>query len=47
MMVLLKSRRLQATIFVLPEIATGPNRHELAKTSYESVRKRYLNREDG
>jgi 1-acyl-sn-glycerol-3-phosphate acyltransferase len=44
---LLKSPRLQATIFVLPEIATGGNRHELAKTSYESVRKRYLNRKDG
>jgi 1-acyl-sn-glycerol-3-phosphate acyltransferase len=45
MITLLKNPRLQATVFVLPEIAAGPSRHQLAKASYESVRSRYLNRE--
>jgi len=46
MVTLLKNPRLQATVFVLPEIPAGPDRHELAKASYESVRNRYLNREE-
>ena len=44
---LLKNPRLQATVFILPEIAAGPNRHKLAESSYESVRNRYLKREEG
>jgi 1-acyl-sn-glycerol-3-phosphate acyltransferase len=47
MITLLKNPRLQATVFVLPEIAAGPNRHQLADASYASVRSRYLNREEG
>jgi 1-acyl-sn-glycerol-3-phosphate acyltransferase len=46
MITLLKNPRLQATVFVLPEIAAGPNRHQLADASYASVRSRYLNREE-
>ena len=46
MITLLKNPRLQATVFVLPEITAGLSRHQLAKISYESVRNRYLNREE-
>jgi len=42
MVTLLKSPRLQATVFVLPEIKAGPDRYQLAKASYESIRRRYL-----
>ena len=44
MVTLLKTPRLQATVHVLPEIEPGPDRYELAKSSYESVRQRYLER---
>jgi 1-acyl-sn-glycerol-3-phosphate acyltransferase len=47
MITLLKNPRLKATVFILPEISAGPSRHQLAKVSYESVRRRYLNREEG
>ena len=46
MITLLKNPRLKATVFILPEISAGPSRHQLAKASYESVRRRYLNREE-
>ena len=46
MITLLKNPRLQATVFVLPEITAGLSRHQLAKISYESVRNRYLNSEE-
>ena len=42
MVTLLKNPRLQATIYVLPEIAPGSDRYQLAKASYLAVRKRYL-----
>ena len=42
MVTLLKNPRLQATIYVLPEIATGSDRYQLAKASYLGIRKCYL-----
>ncbi len=45
MLTLLKNPRLEATVFVLPEIASGPDRHLLAEASYQAVRNRYLDRE--
>ncbi|MEK9628119.1 MAG: lysophospholipid acyltransferase family protein [Nitrospinota bacterium] len=42
MVTLLKNPRLQITVHVLPEISPGPDRHQLAKSSYELVRNRYL-----
>jgi len=42
MVTLLKSPRLQATVYVLPEIESGLDRYQLAKASYEAVRKCYL-----
>ena len=42
MVTLLKNPCLKATIYVLPEIAPGSDRYQLANASYLSVRKRYL-----
>ena len=42
MVTLLKNPCLKATIYVLPEIAPGSDRYQLAKASYLRVRKRYL-----
>ena len=42
MVTLLKNPRLQATIYILPEIGPGSDRYQLAKASYLAVRKRYL-----
>ena len=44
MVSLLKNPFLKASVFILPEIETGPDRYQLAKASYEAVRKRYLNK---
>lgn len=40
MATLLKTPRLKATVFVLPEIGPGPGRGQLAKASYREVRSR-------
>ena len=42
MVTLLKNPRLQATIYILPEIAPGSDRYQLAKASYLGIRKCYL-----
>ena len=38
MLTLLKTPSLRATVFVLPEIAAGPDRSQLARVSYNAVR---------
>ena len=44
MVSLLKNPFLKASVFILPKIEIGPDRYQLAKASYEAVRKRYLNK---
>ncbi|MBC8283207.1 MAG: 1-acyl-sn-glycerol-3-phosphate acyltransferase [Nitrospinae bacterium] len=41
MVTLLKTPRLCATVYVLPEIVAAPDRSQLAKASYDAVRNRY------